>query len=201
MKIGLLGGTFDPPHNGHLAIAKYALEKLGLDKIIFIPSRRTPLKSREDVSGRKHRWDMLRELIKGNKKYDISDIELYRPGPSYTIDTIRQLKTGKNKNDEFYFITGWDSFNDLPRWKEAGNLIKLCKIVAFTRSSTARPDLKEMDKMVPGLSESSIIIDVPPVDISSTEVRNRVIKGLSVKDMVPGPVEKYILDNGLYLGS
>jgi nicotinate-nucleotide adenylyltransferase len=198
MKTGILGGTFDPVHNGHLAIAGCAREKLGLDRVIFIPSNRTPLKERDDISSEKHRREMLRLATNHDAAYEISDIELRRPGISYTVDTVLQLRKDLNQDDELYFIVGWDSFNDLPKWKEAGKLIKLCKLVSLTRPGTEKPDLAELDKEIPGLSRNVIIIDMQPVDLSSTEIRKRIMQDLPVHGMVPETVEKYINENGLY---
>jgi nicotinate-nucleotide adenylyltransferase len=198
VKIGILGGTFDPPHNGHLAIADNALQKLALKKIIFIPSHRTPLKNRPDISPVEDRWKMLQAAIDGRPDLEISDIELYRPGPSYTIDTLKLLKSGLQPGDEVYFLMGWDSFNDLPRWKQAPELVKLCTIVAFTRPNISEPDMGKLEKRIPGLFGRYILIDMPPVDISSTAIRERIEKGRSIKGLVPEAVEKYIFSHNLY---
>ena len=198
MKIGILGGTFDPPHNGHLAIADAAMEKLGLNRVIFIPSHRTPLKNRPDISATGHRWKMLEAAIEGKPGFEVSDIELYRPGPSYTIDTLNILKAGLKSHGDLYFIMGWDSLNELPRWKQATELVKLCTIVAFTRPNSSKPDMKKLEKAIPGLEGHCILLDIPPVDISSTEIRDRIGQGKSIKRLVPPAVEKYIRENRLY---
>jgi nicotinate-nucleotide adenylyltransferase len=199
MRIGILGGTFDPPHNGHLAIASTALEKLKLGKILFIPSHRSPLKQRPDISPAEDRWKMLQAAINGEPHLSISDIELYRPGPSYTIDTLKALKARFQKGDEMFFLMGWDSLNDLPRWKQAPELVKLCTIVAITRPNTPEPDMKKLEKAIPGLTGHYILLDMTPVYISSSGVRDKVEKGISIKGLVPDAVEKYIYSHKLYV--
>jgi nicotinate-nucleotide adenylyltransferase len=199
VKIGILGGTFDPVHNGHLAIARAAMKKLGLKKVVFIPSHRTPLKDRPNISEPGHRWKMLEAAIGDTKGFEISDIELYRPGPSYTIDTLKALKAGFNPGDELFFIMGWDSLNELPRWKQAAELVKLCTIAAFTRPNTPEPDMKKLEKAIPGLKGHYVLLDIPPVDISSTDIRDMVKDGRDIGELVPAPVKKYIREQRLYL--
>jgi len=199
VRVGILGGTFDPPHNGHLAIAEAAMDKLGLKKVIFIPSHRTPLKERPDISVPRRRWEMLEAAITGRKGFEVSDIELYRPGLSYTIDTLKALRDRLNPSDELFFIMGWDSINELPRWKQAPELVKLCTIVALTRPNTVKPDMKKLERAIPGLKGHYTMLDIPPVDISSTEIRDRVKDGKAIKRLVPAAVEKYIRENNLYV--
>jgi nicotinate-nucleotide adenylyltransferase len=198
VRIGILGGTFDPFHNGHLIIASRAMEKLGLERLIFIPSHRTPLKDRPDITSPEHRWKMLEAAIEGKPGFEVSDIELYRPGPSYTIDTLRLLKGRFQPGDEVFFIMGWDSLNELPRWKQAPELVKLCTIAAFTRPRSRKPDLGKLAKEIPGLEGRVILLDIPPVDISSTGVREMVEKGENISGLVPAAVEKYIREHKLY---
>lgn len=198
MKIGILGGTFDPLHNGHLEIAEQAMYKLGLSKVLFIPAGEPPSKERSDISSAEHRVKMVYRAVQDRHGLDLSRIELERPGPSYTVDTLNTLRSQLEPRDELYFIIGWDSLIELPEWKKPAEVIKICKLVAFPRSGLARPDLKELENRIPGISRRVIMMETAPVDISSSEIRRKVAQGLSIKGLVPVSVLQYIKDNGLY---
>ena len=197
MKIGLLGGTFDPIHNGHLAIAREALERLKLDKVLFIPARQQPLKDRADVETVENRLNMVTLAIKDIPQFELSTVETENEGPNYTVDTLRILKK-KYSDAELYFIIGWDSLEELPRWKQPEEIIKLCRIVALTRNTVPEPGVTELDIIIPGLYRRLIMLDMAPVDISSTDIRGRRCQGLSIRGMVPTRVEDYIIQHGLY---
>ncbi len=201
MNIGLLGGTFDPIHNGHIAIAETARKRVGLDEIIFMPAAQTPLKDNNRISAAEHRIEMVRLAIAGKPYFRLSTIEMNRAGPSYTVDTISGLRNVTGDENEIFFIIGCDSLAGFPRWKDPERLIQVCRLVAVPRPGCAIPDTDTLEKEVPGISKNVIILDEPLIDISATEIRERVAKGLSISNLVPGLVEEYIRQHKLYLNS
>ncbi|MFC1947681.1 nicotinate-nucleotide adenylyltransferase [Chloroflexota bacterium] len=198
MRMGILGGTFDPIHNAHLMIAGEALKQLGLDEVIFIPTSHTPLKEDDIITPVEHRVRMLELALTGNPAFRMSRIEIDRAGISYTVDTIAGLKQSLGDDSELYFITGLDSLETLTRWKEPNRMIRMCRLVTVRRPGYDVPDINELEKVIPGITESLIILDGLAPDISATNVRERVAAGLSIIDLVPAAVEKYIMQNRLY---
>jgi nicotinate-nucleotide adenylyltransferase len=198
MKTGILGGTFDPVHNAHLMIAGEALKRLELDEILFIPTSHTPLKEDTIITPVKHRLKMLELAVAGNPAFRLSGIEIDRAGISYTVDTIAALKQSLGNGSELYFITGLDSLVTLPQWKEPGRIIRMCRLVTVRRPGYEVPDIDKLEKDIPGISESLIILDDPAPDVSATDIRKRVAAGLSISHLVPIPVEQYIREKGLY---
>ncbi len=200
MNIGILGGTFDPIHHGHLAIASETVIALGLDEVIFIPAGKPWLKAGNYISPGGDRLQMARLAIAGEPRYKLSAVEVEHDGPSYSTDTLEVLKKQAGENDEFFFIIGWDSLEDLPRWYHPEYLISLCRLVAVPRPGYTLPDLDALNTAVPGLLERIIVLDKPRVEISASVIRQRVAKGLSISHLVPEAVEKYIAEVGLYRG-
>ena len=197
MKVGILGGTFDPVHNGHLVIAEAVKAHLNLDEVIFIPAGQPWLKADRPISPVKHRLAMLRLALAGKTHFKISATEIERVGPSYTVDTVEELKRRLGKA-ELYFILGWDSLATLPRWHDAPRLIRLCTLVAVHRPGFPQPDLKPMEISVPGVSRRVIFMTEPCVATSATDIRKRVKKGEDISSLVPEAVAKYIFEHGLY---
>ena len=200
MKIGVLGGTLDPVHNGHLAIAEEVRTQLALQEVWFVPTGQPWLKTGRTISTREQRVAMVELAIAGKPYFKLSKLEVAKPGPSYTIDTMAELKR-QLKNAELFFIMGWDSLNSLPLWKESNRLIKICRLVAIPRSGNPPPDLAVLEKAIPGLSENVIMLDKPNLDISATEIRDRAAKGLPIDGMVPEAVAEYIRRNRLYINA
>jgi len=200
VKLGVLGGTFDPVHNGHLAVAAEVLRELGLDEVLFVPAGNPWLKADMDISPAEHRVAMVRLAIAGTPQYSLSAIEVDRPGPTHTLDTLAELWRRLGSNDELYFVMGWDAFSKLPVWHAAGRIIQLCRLVAVPRPGARRPDLGALEVSIPGLSERVTLLDGPRVDISATDIRKRVSRGLSITGLVPPAVEAYIREQGLYRG-
>jgi len=198
MNIGVLGGTFDPIHSGHLVIAEEARLRLSLAKVLFVPAGQPWLKTGRTITSAVHRVQMVKRAIAANPYFELSAIEVDRPGPSYSVETINVLQQQLGAEARIFFLVGWDSLPELPEWKEPTKLIQLCKVVAVTRPGFSRPDLKSMESFVPGIIQSVIWLDIPPVDISSTDIRNRVAQGLSIHGLVPDEVEGYIEEHGLY---
>jgi nicotinate-nucleotide adenylyltransferase len=198
MKIGVFGGTFDPVHNGHLAIAEEVRTQLALQEVWFVPAGQPWLKTGRTISPREQRVAMVELAIAGKPYFKLSKLEVAKPGPSYTIDTMVELKR-QLKKAELFFIMGWDSLNSLPLWKESYRLIKICRLVAIPRPGSPPPDLIVLEKAIPGLSKNVVMLDKPNLDISATEIRDRVAKGLPIDGLVPEAVAQYIKRNRLYL--
>jgi nicotinate-nucleotide adenylyltransferase len=200
MKIGILGGTFDPVHLGHLTIADTALQQLGLNRVLFLPAGRPWLKADKSIAPAVHRKTMIELAIADHPAFELSAIELERKGATYTAETLVVMRSTMKKNAEIFFLLGWDSLAQLPQWKRPAEIVKMCRLVAFTRSRMSSPDLQALEQEVPGVARSTIMLDIPPIDISSSEIRDRVSRGLPIKDMVPAGVEEYIKVHRLYTG-
>jgi nicotinate-nucleotide adenylyltransferase len=196
--VGIMGGTFDPVHLGHLAVAEEARRQLQLSEVVFIPAGHPYFKEVSRISPPEDRLNMLKLVLKDKPYFKISLIEIERPGPSYAIDTVAQMKSEWGTGHELFFIMGWDSLLFLPRWQKPERLLELCKIVVAPRPGYPKPDIRLLEKELPGITRRTIVLDKPVVDISATEIRARVRQGLPISDMVPAPVEKYIQEKGLY---
>jgi len=197
-RIGVLGGTFDPIHYGHLVAAEEARELLGLMKVIFVPSGHPPHKAADDMTDGEHRWAMTVLATQDNPRFEVSRIELDRPDVSYTVDTLRLLQE-RMPETELYFITGADMFLELPTWKEPETILRSFHFVAVARPGWS---LERLDGRLRLLIERYRchvhILNVPGIAVSSTEIRDRLRAGRSVQYLVPTPVVEYILQKGLY---
>ena len=199
MKIGVLGGTFDPVHNGHMIVAEETRRQLNLSEVLFVPAGQPWLKEDSSVLAAEHRIQMVRLAIAGKPYFKLSTVEVDRDGPTYTVDTIAELRTTINDGDELFFMLGWDNLAQLPQWKEISRLIEMCSLVTIHRPGYQLPDLSSLETVVPGLSQKLVILDKPAVDISATDIRGRVAMDLSISHLVPEPVDEYIKTHGLYL--
>ncbi|MFH0855065.1 MAG: nicotinate-nucleotide adenylyltransferase [Candidatus Omnitrophota bacterium] len=189
LKIGILGGTFNPVHIGHLILAEEAREKLGLGRIIFVPANLPPHKENGDIAQAHDRLTMLKLSIKGNKHFGVSDIEIKRQGRSYTIDTIREFKK-RFLSDELYFIIGSDLLKYLDAWKDLGEINKMVKFVAATRPGYPL-------ESIPAYIET---LKIRAVDVSGFEVRQCIKENKSFRYLVPEAVFGFINKKGLYKG-
>jgi len=198
MNIGVLGGTFDPIHSGHLIIAEKANEKFGFKRLLFVPAGQPWMKADHEITATDHRVEMVRRAIAGKPGFELSTVEIDRPGPSLSVDTVDVLHRQLGRKAELYFIVGWDSLAGLSQWKEPERLVKMCKLVAVNRPGFSRPHLKKLEPEIPGVLKSVIWLDIKPIDISSSEIRKRVEEGSSIHGMVPESVERYIKENNLY---
>ena len=198
MNMAVLGGTFDPIHSGHLMVADVVRERLAPAEVIFVPAGQPWLKAERRISSVADRLEMVRLAIQGNRHYSLSTVETERSGPTYTVDTIRELKSQVSPRDELYFILGWDNLLDLPRWHKPAELISLCKLVAVPRIGFRVPDDTTLEKLLPGLSKRVILLDKPEIDISASVIRERVSRGSPITNLVPPAVEAYIKEKGLY---
>jgi nicotinate-nucleotide adenylyltransferase len=199
MNVGVLGGTFDPVHNGHLILADVAEEQLNLSEMLFVPVGQPWLKTERTITPAQHRLQMLRLALDDRPQFRISEMEIERPGPTYTIDTIKELKDGLNADDELFFILGQDSLMQVPQWHEAQDLVQLCYLAAAPRPGVKKPDLKALEAEIPGIKQRVMLMKEPKVDITATDIRERVARGLSVRHLVPESVNRYIKENKLYL--
>lgn len=196
-RIGVLGGTFDPIHIAHLAIAEDARTQLGLDKVVFVPAGLPPHKMDIHVSPVEHRLAMVKLAIAGNPHFEVSRVDIDRFGPCYTVDTIALLHEEWGPDVEIYFIMGSDSLADLLTWHRPDRLIRLCRLVAVDRPGY-QVDMAELERCLPGVSQRIVFINSPQLDISSTDIQRRVRAGESIKYQVPEAVERYIYEHGLY---
>ena len=191
MKLGIFGGTFDPVHHGHLIVAEYVRETVGLDRVVFIPTMISPHKAETPISAAVHRLAMLREGVKPNPFFYVSDMEIERGGVSFTVDTLRLLGEA-HAGDELFLLIGADNLRDFRTWKEPGEIVKRARIIVMNRPGFAAPgdDLS--------LPKDVIQCLVPSIDISATEIRRRVQKGLTIRYLVPLSVSRYIDRQRLY---
>lgn len=198
LRIGFFGGTFDPPHNGHLMIAHKAIDELGLDEVNFVPSRQPPHKRDEKITPIEHRVEMVRLAIQGNPRFLLSYIDVDREGPTYSVDSLRTLRDGWHESTEIYFLMGADSLASILSWHKPEELIRMCKLAVFARPGF-NADIVELESKLPGIRERTVFMNTAPMDISATEIQRRVHAGESIKEMVPEIVEKYIKANRLYM--
>lgn len=198
MKIGVLGGTFDPVHNGHLIVAEEVRARLNLAEVIFVPAGQPWLKADRLISPVEHRLQMLRLALADQPHFKLSAMEIERAGPSYTIDTIAELQAKLSNGGELFFILGWDSLASLPQWREVSRLIEMCYLVVVPRPDSPRPNLKALEASIPGISQRVMLMEKLEIDISASVIRERVARGLSVRHLVPEPVNRYIKEHGIY---
>jgi len=198
MRIGVLGGTFDPVHNGHLKVAEETSTRLNLSGVIWIPAGQPPLKTDQALAPAEHRLRMLHLAINGSPHFTVSTIEMERAGASYTVDTIAELREQVAAGDELFFILGWDSLARLPEWREPSRLLTMCSLVAVPRPGCPPPELGALEESIPGISPRVVLMDKPRIGISSTEIRDRIARNRSIHCLVPEPVGHYIKKHKLY---
>lgn len=194
----IMGGTFDPIHYGHLVVAEEVRHRFGLDKVVFIPAARPPHKINQKISDHVHRINMARLATASNKFFEVSPLEMERQGPSYTIDTVREVKKCYGVA-EVYFITGADAVLEIITWKDAGDLLAMCTFIAATRPGYNLKCLKENLRSLPEkILENIIPLEVPALSISSTDIRRRIREERSIKYLLPESVEDYIFQHEIY---
>lgn len=208
--IGLLGGTFNPPHLGHLVCASEAAAQLRLDRVLLVPVAEPPHKEAVDDPGAQERLELCLLAVAGDERLDVSRIEVDRGGPSYTVDTLRALHEREPEN-ELTFIVGGDQALGLPGWREPGAVLDLARLAVVERSGATRRDVvlrladfldaergRLCDADDPGSLPGVAFVDMPRVDISSTEVRRRVAGGRPIRYLVGDAVAQRIAERGLY---
>jgi nicotinate-nucleotide adenylyltransferase len=196
VRLGILGGTFNPPHLGHLVCAQEAHSQLGLDRVLFVPARIPPHKPVEHEPGPEHRLEMCRLAVAGDARFAVSDMELQREGPSFTVDTLKVLNT-QAPQDELVLILGGDIAAGLTEWHEPEQVLELAGVAIAERRGTPRD---EVDRTLAQLSggDRARFFAMPPIGISSTMLRRRVSAGEPIRYFVPDQVEEYIQRHGLY---
>lgn len=198
-KIGIMGGTFDPIHLGHLATAEAVRELFTLDEILFIPAARPPHKLGKNITDERHRLTMTQLATRSNKFFRVSDMELRRTGLSYTLDTMNELHKTFGNTTELFFIIGADSLADLSKWHSARELVEKCHFIATTRQGVDI-DFSAVENFFGAAAREHIHrVTTPGLEISSTDLREKIRLGRSIKYLVPEAVEKYIAEEGLYL--
>lgn len=200
-RIALFGGTFDPIHLGHTTVAAEALEAIGAEKLIFMPAKRSPLKGSHPKAGAHDRFRMIALAIAGHERFELSNYELNRPEPSYTLDTVRHFKAAYKNQAQVYWLLGADSIDDLSYWHRITELIDQCSLSTMCRAGCPEPDFSKFEaiwgrKRVEKLQRN--VIRTSLIDISSTEIRKRLACGGDVSGMLHPAVADYIRRNRLY---
>jgi len=196
-KLGIMGGTFDPIHYGHLVAAEMARSKFNLSKVLFIPSGTPPHKDRSDISAAGLRFEMIELAIQDNPAFDISALELEREGPSYTVDTLRVLRTWPEH--KLYFITGTDALREIFSWREAEEILIMTEFIGAARPGFDASDfLVQVQQEHPETQGRIHYLEVPALAISSTDIRARVKRGQPIRYLLPEPVRLFIQQHGLY---
>jgi nicotinate-nucleotide adenylyltransferase len=197
-RIGLLGGTFNPPHIGHLVCAQEAWAQLGLERVLLVPVHSPPHKEASDDPGVEHRVALCEAAVAGDERLAVSRVEADVPGRSYTVDTLIRLHDARPE-DQLTFIVGGDMAASLPLWREPQAILELCTIGAAARDGLGRGELLErLEGELPGAADRIRFFDMPRIDVSSTLIRRRVAAGEPVRYLVPDPVAAQIEREGLY---
>lgn len=198
-RIGIMGGTFNPIHKGHLALVKAAKREFALDQIVFIPSGNPPHKPKKEIADKEDRFRMIKLALKGKKNYSVSRIELDRPGFSYAIDTFQALRKKYGKNAKLFYIMGLDSINEILTWKKPLELFKLCEFIVGTRPGSKIRTFRRLVKFPPLQKEvDKIHLFELKENISASDIRQRLKARKPVKGLLPKVVEEYIKKRGLY---
>ena len=200
-KTALFGGTFDPVHNGHIDVAEYAAGAIGAEKVIMIPAKRSPHKDSSPFASAQDRINMISLAIADRDIFDMSDCEMVRPEPSYTLDTIEYFQNKYAPDTQLYWLIGADSLKDLTKWYRIRDILELCTITIMFRAGFAKPDFSDLARVLGWLYArklSESVIQTPLIEISSTDIRKKIALGQSVKKLIHPEVLKYIIEKGLY---
>ena len=198
MRLGLLGGTFDPIHIGHLLIGEEARVRLSLDGVMYVPAGDPYLKADRQITDGHHRMAMVEAAIRDNPHFRASSLELQRPGPTYTLDTLEKLKSIEGPATRIYLILGADAVSDMQRWHRPDAILALARIVGVPRPGQPEVDLAVLDRIKPGASAGATVLDSPKIEISGSRIRARLSRGESVRYWLPEPVAAYIKKHRLY---
>ena len=197
-KIGIFGGTFDPPHLGHLILAAEALDQLGLSKVMWVLTPVPPHKLEQPITPLENRLVMTQLMLGDYPQFELSRAEIDRPGPHYMLETIRVIKTQSPGADPFLLVGG-DSLKDLPTWHHPSELVSECRGLGVMRRPNDTIDLKSLEEILPGLSDKVQFVNAPLLEISSRDIRNRISEGRAFRHYLTPLVYEYIFKNGLYL--
>ncbi len=196
-RLGVLGGTFDPIHYGHLVAAQEARYQLALERVLFAPAAHPPHKPDEPLSKVHHRLRMVELAIEGREEFALSRVDVDRPGPHYTTDMLSLLQQAWGPGTEFFFVAGSDSLADILKWYRPERIIQQAKL-AVVRRPGIEVDIDALERELPGLSARVCWVEMPLLDISSTDLRERVRRGRPISFFLPPAVETYLLEQGLY---
>lgn len=196
MLLALFGGTFDPPHLGHLALCRAALAGLGPDRLLWVLTPNPPHKRGRRITPLPHRLAMV-ELALHGEPFELSRVDIERPAPHYAFETVRLLAE-ENPGADLLYLMGSDSLNDLPTWRRPVDLLSALRYLGVMRRPGETPDLAALERVLPGLTAKVRFVDAPPMDISASEVRTRVRRGQPFEHLVPPPVAAYIREHRLY---
>jgi len=196
-RIGLFGGTFDPPHLGHLILASEAQDQLELTRLLWTLTPEPPHKQDQPITSIEHRLAMVNLAIEDNPSFELSHVELDRPGPHYTLDTVR-IVAEQNPNAEIVPIIGGDSLSDLPTWHRPKELLYACHWVGVMRRPGELANLEALERKLPGISSKVHYVDAPLLEIASREIRSRIAEGRPFRYYLPPSVYEYIKENHLY---
>jgi nicotinate-nucleotide adenylyltransferase len=196
VKLGVLGGTFDPIHIGHLVLAECAREQLELERVLWVPAGEPWRKGHAVVASREDRVVMVERAIAEHPRFEVCRLEVDRPGPSYTAETLAELGE-LNRGTELAFVLGRDALDDLPNWREPERIIEMALLAVACRGAERLAD-EALERLLPGLPARVVWVDMPRVDISATALRRRAAEGRSLRQMVPEGVEAYIRNRRLY---
>ncbi len=199
LKVGLMGGTFDPIHMGHLVTAEEARQQFELDYVVFVPTGTPPHKEAQSISSPEHRYLMASLAVMSNPAFFVSRIEIDAKKTTYTIDTVRHFALGENVNPEVFFITGADAILEIFTWKDYEELLRLCTFIAVSRPGYSLERFREtLGRNCPEMVNRVHLLEIPALAVSSTFIRERVALGKTIKYLTPEPVEQYIKKHGLY---
>jgi nicotinate-nucleotide adenylyltransferase len=196
--LGILGGTFDPPHYGHLTLAENARVQLQLDRVFFVPAGQQPLKRDRAITPAHHRAAMVEAAIGNNPDFSLSRVDLDRPGPHYTADTLTLLQEAYPEA-ELFFLIGGDSLAQLAAWHDPADIVQQARLAVMPRPGW-ETNLEELERTVPGVCERLIWLDTPSLDIAASDLRRRARQGLPLRYLLPPAVEAYIRKHRLYIG-
>ena len=199
MNIGILGGTFDPVHLGHLSIANAAIDQAALERVLFIPAGQPRLKQAAPVAPADHRIEMVRLAIEGSPGFQVCDAEVRRPGPTYSVDTLVQLSAKLGPGTDLFFILGVDVLEQFHLWKDPERVLTICRLLVLDRPGKRDFDWPGFYSRVPKAKGRVQIVTAPLVDVSATELRRRAAAGEPLNGQVPDAVAEYIHEQGLYL--
>lgn len=194
--LGILGGTFDPPHMGHLILAQSALDILNLSHVLFVPAADPPHKHHLPITPVMHRVSMLELAIEDNPRFMISRVDMDRPGPHYTVDTL-DILCKKFPGIDLYFLMGGDSLHDFASWRDPEGIIERATLAVMRRPGSVI-DISDLEAKLPGIQNRIAFVDAPIIGISATLIRDRLRVGHSIRYQVPDKIERYILTNRLY---
>ncbi|MFZ1756848.1 MAG: nicotinate-nucleotide adenylyltransferase [Caldilineaceae bacterium] len=197
LRIGIFGGTFDPIHVGHLILAEEAWFQLKLDRVYLVPAGDPPHKQNRRLAGVEHRIRMAQLATADSEYIRVSRVDADRPGPHFTADMVRLVRQRVDSQVELYFLMGMDSLGDLPNWREAQWLVENCRLVALSRHDV-EIDWESLNRLLPGIREKVIILDMPELEIASNIIQRRVRSGQPIRYQVPRLVERYIREHSLY---